>query len=110
MNLTKRTELRRVPDRGSDDWATIAQILDAGFLAHVGFCLDSQSFIIPTLYGRDGERLYLKSAACNSQNLRLGNRRGHRKKRRWLRKMIHEAQVDHLLAAMAGVCSPILAE
>jgi methylphosphotriester-DNA--protein-cysteine methyltransferase len=33
MNLTKRTELRRIPDRGSHDWATITQILDAGFLA-----------------------------------------------------------------------------
>jgi len=65
MNLTKRTELRRVPDRGSHDWATINQILDAGFLAHVGFCLDGQPFVIPTLYGRDGERLYLHGSAAS---------------------------------------------
>jgi hypothetical protein len=26
MNLTKRTELRRIPDRGSHDWETIHQI------------------------------------------------------------------------------------
>jgi nitroimidazol reductase NimA-like FMN-containing flavoprotein (pyridoxamine 5'-phosphate oxidase superfamily) len=65
MNLSKRTELRRIPDRGSHDWATITQILDAGFLAHVGFCLDGQPFVIPTLYGRDGERLYLHGSAAS---------------------------------------------
>jgi uncharacterized protein len=65
MNLTKRTELRRVPDRGSHDWATIHRILDAGFLAHVGFCLEGQPFVIPTLYGRDGERLYLHGSAAS---------------------------------------------
>jgi nitroimidazol reductase NimA-like FMN-containing flavoprotein (pyridoxamine 5'-phosphate oxidase superfamily) len=63
--VTKRTELRRIPDRGSHDWETIHQILDAGFLAHVGFCVDGQPFVIPTLYGRDGERLYLHGSAAS---------------------------------------------
>jgi nitroimidazol reductase NimA-like FMN-containing flavoprotein (pyridoxamine 5'-phosphate oxidase superfamily) len=65
MNLSKRTELRRIPDRGSHDWGTIHQILDAGFLACVGFCVDGQPFVIPTLYGRDGERLYLHGSAVS---------------------------------------------
>src|SRR6266849_6537577 len=65
MNLTKRTELRRIPGRGSHDWKTINQILDAGFLASVGFCVDRQPFVIPTLYGRDGERLYLHGSAVS---------------------------------------------
>jgi uncharacterized protein len=65
MNLTKRTELRRIPDRGSHDWKTINQILDAGFLAHVGFCVDGQPFVIPTLYGRDEGRLYLHGSAVS---------------------------------------------
>ena len=65
MNLTKRTELRRIPSRGSRDWGSINAILDAGFLAHVGFCVDGQPFIIPTLYGRDGEKLYLHGSAVS---------------------------------------------
>jgi len=65
MNLTKRTELHRIPNRGSRDWETINQILDAGFLAHVGFCVDGQPFVIPTLYGRDGEKLYLHGSAVS---------------------------------------------
>jgi len=65
MKPTKRTELRRIPGRGSHDWETICQILDAGFLASIGFCLDGQPFVIPTLYGRDGERLYLHGSAAS---------------------------------------------
>jgi nitroimidazol reductase NimA-like FMN-containing flavoprotein (pyridoxamine 5'-phosphate oxidase superfamily) len=65
MKLTKRSELRRIPDRGSHEWETINQILDAGFLAHVGFCVHQQPFVIPTLYGRDGERLYLHGSAAS---------------------------------------------
>ena len=65
MKLSKRTELRRIPDRGSHDWETINEILDARFLASVGFCVDGQPFVIPTLYGRDGERLYLHGSAAS---------------------------------------------
>lgn len=65
MNLTKRSKLRRLPDRGSRDWETINRILDAGFLAHVGFCVDGQPFVIPTLYGWDGARLYLHGSAVS---------------------------------------------
>jgi uncharacterized protein len=65
MKPTKRTELRRFPQRGSRDWKTIQQILDAGFLASVGFCIEGQPFVIPTLYGRDGERLYLHGSAVS---------------------------------------------
>jgi uncharacterized protein len=65
MNLTRRTELRRIPDRGSRDRETINQILDAGFLACVGFCVDGQPFVIPTLYGRDEEKLYLHGSSVS---------------------------------------------
>jgi len=65
MTLTKRAELRRIPDRGSRERETINQILDAGFLAHVGFCVAGQPFVIPTLYGRDEEKLYLHGSAAS---------------------------------------------
>ena len=65
MNPTQRTELRRSGEHGSHDWNVINQILDAGFLAHVGFCVARQPFVIPTLYGRDGETLYLHGSVAN---------------------------------------------
>lgn len=65
MNLTKRTELRRLPKRGSHEAEAINAILDAGFLAHVGFQMNSQPFVIPTLYGREHDKLYLHGSAAS---------------------------------------------
>jgi nitroimidazol reductase NimA-like FMN-containing flavoprotein (pyridoxamine 5'-phosphate oxidase superfamily) len=65
MNPTKRSELRRVPVRGSHDWNSICRILDLGFLAHVGFSVGNQPFVIPTLFGRNEERLYLHGSAAS---------------------------------------------
>lgn len=64
-NGTRRSELRRLPTRGSHDSETINRILDTGFLAHVGFCVHGQPFVIPTLYGREGEKLYLHGSAAS---------------------------------------------
>jgi uncharacterized protein len=71
MNLTQRTQLRRLPKRGSHELEKINAILDAGFLAHVGFCVDGQPFVIPTLFGREGETLYLHGSAASRMLRRL---------------------------------------
>ena len=63
--LTARTRLRRLPKRGSHDPTTIRAILDAGFLAHVGFAVHRQPFVIPTLYGREDDTLFLHGSAAS---------------------------------------------
>jgi uncharacterized protein len=65
MNRTKRTKLGRLPNRGSHEPDTVHAILDAAFLAHVGFQMDGQPFVIPTLYGRDEDKLYLHGSAAS---------------------------------------------
>lgn len=65
MKLTKRTELRRLPARGSHEAETINAILDAAFLAHVGFVVNGQPFVIPTLFGRDHDKLYLHGSSVS---------------------------------------------
>lgn len=65
MQSTPRTQLHRLPKRGAHDAATIHAILDAGFVAHVGFQVDGQPFVIPTLYGREGNVLYLHGSAAS---------------------------------------------
>ncbi|MBV9301201.1 MAG: pyridoxamine 5'-phosphate oxidase family protein [Acidobacteriaceae bacterium] len=65
MSLTERTKLRRLPKRGSHEPETIHAILDAGFLAHVGFQVNGQPFVIPTLYGREQDMLYLHGSAAS---------------------------------------------
>jgi nitroimidazol reductase NimA-like FMN-containing flavoprotein (pyridoxamine 5'-phosphate oxidase superfamily) len=65
MNPTERTRLQRLPERGSHESGVVHAVLDAAFLAHVGFCVDQQPYVIPTLYGRDGDTLYLHGSAAS---------------------------------------------
>ncbi len=65
MQTTTRTELRRLPNRGSHDAEVVHGILDTAFLAHVGFSINGQPFVIPTLYGREGDKLYLHGSAAS---------------------------------------------
>ena len=73
MTATERTRVRRLPQRGAYDAATIHGILDAAFMAHVGFITDGQPFVIPTLYGRKGDTLYLHGSP-GSRMLREGDK------------------------------------
>jgi len=65
MNPNRRSELRRLPNRGSHDPEVIRAILDAAFLAHVGFQKNGQPFVIPTLFGREGDKLYLHGSSAS---------------------------------------------
>jgi hypothetical protein len=62
---TARTTLRRLPRRGSFERATVNEILDEGFVCHVGFVAGGQPFVIPTGYGRVGRTLYLHGAKAS---------------------------------------------
>lgn len=73
MNVTERAQVRRVPKRAAYDAETIYSILGAGFLAHVGFCVGGQPFVIPTLYGRNGNKLYLHGSAASRMVRELEN-------------------------------------
>jgi len=62
---TARTRVVREPHRGVYDRAAAYQILDEGFICHVGFVLDGQPFVIPTAYGRVGDNLYIHGSAAS---------------------------------------------
>ncbi len=72
MKATSRSELRRLPNRGSHDPKVIHAILDAGLVAHVGFQTGGQPFVIPTLYGREGDKLYLHGSAASRMLAEVG--------------------------------------
>lgn len=65
VKVTERATVRRLPERGAYDEETVNGILDAGFLAHIGFCVEGQPFVIPTLYGRAGNTLFLHGSAAS---------------------------------------------
>lgn len=62
---TARTRVVREADRGVYDRETVYQILDAGFLCHVGFAVEGQPFVIPTSYGREDSNLYIHGSAAS---------------------------------------------
>lgn len=69
---TERTRLKRLPERGSHEREVIDQILDEAFICHVGFVADGQPYVIPTSYGRRGDRLYIHGSAASRMLRHLG--------------------------------------
>lgn len=62
---TQRSTVRRLPERGSYDYESLNAVLDEGLICHLGFVVDGQPFVIPTGYGRDGEKLYVHGSAAS---------------------------------------------
>src|SRR6266853_5335306 len=62
---SERTKLRRLPQRASYERDTIYQILDEGFVCHVGFVSDGQPVVIPTAYGRAEDILYIHGSVAS---------------------------------------------
>jgi len=67
-----RTRVVREPQRAVYDRATIYDILDEGFICHVGFAIDGQPYVIPSSYGRKDDMLYIHGSAA-SRMLRHAN-------------------------------------
>jgi uncharacterized protein len=62
---TERTSVVREAHRGAYDRETIYKILDEGFVCHVGFAVDGQPFVIPTLFARIGDAIYFHGSAAS---------------------------------------------
>jgi len=62
-NVTERTELQRHPERGSHDRSVIYAILDEGLICQLGFVSRGHPVVVPTLYARVGDTLYVHGSA-----------------------------------------------
>jgi hypothetical protein len=62
---TQRTRLKRLPERGSHERAAIHAILDEGLFCHLAFAIDGEPHVIPTIYARRDDRLYLHGSKAN---------------------------------------------
>ena len=61
-DVTARNKLRQLREKAAYDRPTVHGILDAGLVAHVAFVQDGAPVVVPMLYGRDGETIYLHGA------------------------------------------------
>lgn len=65
MNPTKKTKVKRIPNRGFYDKETVYKILDADFVCQIGFIHEGFPVVIPTIYGRKGGELFFHGAAVS---------------------------------------------
>ncbi|MFB7460495.1 pyridoxamine 5'-phosphate oxidase family protein [Streptomyces sp. NPDC056188] len=70
---TDRTVPTRSADRASYDRELVHAILDEGYVCHLGFVRDGAPVVLPTLYARVGERLYVHGST-GSRPLRMAGR------------------------------------
>ncbi|MER6530255.1 pyridoxamine 5'-phosphate oxidase family protein [Streptomyces sp. NPDC001508] len=72
---TDRTVPTRSADRASYDRDVVHAILDEGYVCHLGFVRDGAPVVLPTLYARVGERLYVHGST-GSRPLRMTGQAG----------------------------------
>jgi hypothetical protein len=62
---TARTTVRRLPDRGRYDREEVYAVLDAGFICHVGLCVEGQPYVVPTSYWRKRDHVYFHGSSAS---------------------------------------------
>jgi uncharacterized protein len=62
---TPRNRVKRVPERGRYDRATIYAILDAALVCHIAYCIDGQPYCTPTGFWREGDFLYWHGSSAS---------------------------------------------
>lgn len=60
--VSKQNKVRQLREKAAYDHETVHAVLDAGLLAHVAFVQDGDPVVVPMLYGREGETLFLHGA------------------------------------------------
>jgi uncharacterized protein len=60
--VSKQNKVRQLREKAAYDKETVHEILDSALLATVGFVQDSQPVVVPMLYGREGEVVFLHGA------------------------------------------------
>jgi nitroimidazol reductase NimA-like FMN-containing flavoprotein (pyridoxamine 5'-phosphate oxidase superfamily) len=68
LSATPRTRHRRLREQGRADRADLDAVLAAGFVAHLGLPAADGVMVLPTVYGTDGQSLYLHGSVA-SQSL-----------------------------------------
>ena len=65
QTLGPALKIQRHPERAVADRAAAFAILDEGLICHVGFVADGRPWVIPTMYAREGEVLYLHGSPAS---------------------------------------------
>jgi nitroimidazol reductase NimA-like FMN-containing flavoprotein (pyridoxamine 5'-phosphate oxidase superfamily) len=58
----KENKVRQLREKAAYDRSTVYGIMDAGLVAHVAFIQDESPVVVPMIYGREGETIFLHGA------------------------------------------------
>ena len=61
-SITKTNKVRQLRENAAYDKESVYQVLDAGLVAHVAFVQDESPVVVPMIYGRVGDKIYLHGA------------------------------------------------
>jgi uncharacterized protein len=62
---SSRTRVRRMPARAEYERETIEEILDEALVAHLGFAVEEEPYVIPTLHARVGDSVYFHGSSAS---------------------------------------------
>src|SRR5277367_5750372 len=62
---TRKSRVRREPERAHYDRKTVFGILDAGIICHIGYVIDGEPYVTPTCYWREGEQIYWHGSSAS---------------------------------------------
>lgn len=65
LPASERTRVVREAHRAVYDREVIYRILDEAFVCHIGFAVEGQPFVIPTMFARVGDHLYIHGSAAS---------------------------------------------
>jgi len=62
FSIEKTNKVRQLREKAAYDKESVYGVLDAGLVAHVAFIQDESPVVVPMIYGRDGDSIYLHGA------------------------------------------------
>jgi nitroimidazol reductase NimA-like FMN-containing flavoprotein (pyridoxamine 5'-phosphate oxidase superfamily) len=62
FTVSKKNKVRQLREYADYERATVHRILDAGLIAQVGFVQHGSAVVVPMIYGRENDTLYLHGA------------------------------------------------
>lgn len=61
-SISRQNKVRQLREQAAYDKQTVHAILDSALVAHVGFVQDGGPVVVPMIFGREGETIYLHGA------------------------------------------------
>lgn len=70
---TPRTKVKRAPQRAIYERETLNAILDEALICHIGFSVDEQPYVIPTIHARVDDVLYVHGSPASRMLRRMAS-------------------------------------